>query len=292
MKGKGFVYRSMRMLCATPEFGDQLFDLLTPVDLSASLYAFNISLTKKQSQRYMQFWRQLFTDKSWLLGIQSHGFEVSIVGNDLITMMNWVRNPSLMNSGRRKLYLDLHLVSCVASRKYRLPSLETFDFVVGEKIKHFREFAKNDNFSMALRPGIYAAYSELIMGRDLPDNRTMPLAWLDLTIISTVKHEKLCKRRCVGMRMNSSTSTGLWYGDKTMRRYCNPCIAGGRAIDMGVLLEMEHISAISMPMDIIAPRSWCVTWVESKTSYTGAYIFRQQRLFDCAELLNEIEHVI
>lgn len=282
----------MRMLCATPEFGDQLFNLLTPVDLSASLHAFNISITKKQSQRYMQFWRQLFTDKSWLLWIQSHGFEVSVVGNDLITMMNWVRDPSLMNSGRRKLYLDLHLVSCVASRKYTLPSLETFDSVVGEKIKHFREFAKNDNFSMILRPGICAAYSELVMGRDLSDSRTMPSAWLDLTVVSTVKHEKLCERRRIGMRTTSSTSIGLWYGDKTMRRYCSPCIAGGRAIDMGVLLEMEDILAMNMPMDIIVPRSWRVTWVEGKTSSMGAYFFRQQRLFDCTELLNEVEHVI
>ena len=30
------IYRSMHMLCALPEFGDQLFDLLTLVDLSAA----------------------------------------------------------------------------------------------------------------------------------------------------------------------------------------------------------------------------------------------------------------
>ncbi|KAF2624250.1 hypothetical protein BU25DRAFT_413806 [Macroventuria anomochaeta] len=42
-----FVYQSIRMLCATPDFGAEL---LTPLDLSALLYAFDISITKKQSR--------------------------------------------------------------------------------------------------------------------------------------------------------------------------------------------------------------------------------------------------
>ncbi|KAF2626150.1 hypothetical protein BU25DRAFT_411981, partial [Macroventuria anomochaeta] len=50
MNRSTFVYQSMRMLCATPDFGAQLFELLTPLDLSALLYAFNISITKMQSR--------------------------------------------------------------------------------------------------------------------------------------------------------------------------------------------------------------------------------------------------
>lgn len=290
MAERDFVYLSMHMLCTLPDFGDQLFDLLTPVDLSAFLYAFNITITKTQSRKYMQFWRQLFTDKSWLQWILSHGYEVSVVGNDLITMMNWVRNPSLMNLGRRKLHLDLNLISYVASRRYALPSLENFDYVVSEKIKHFREFAKNDNFNTVLRPDIFARYSELIMGRNLSDDRTMPSAWLDLTVTSTVKHEKLCGCRRMCMRTGHSTSTGLWYGNNTMRKWCFPRTAGGQARDMGVLLDMEDTSAMNMLMNITVPKSWCITWVESRSSFTSAYIFRQQRLFDCTELLDEIDH--
>jgi len=64
------------------------------------------------------------------LSIRSQGFEVSFVGNDLITIINWVRNPSLMNLGRRKLYLDLTIVSCVALRKYALPSLKTLTLLL------------------------------------------------------------------------------------------------------------------------------------------------------------------
>jgi hypothetical protein len=238
----------------------------------------------------MQFWRQLFTDKSWLCETRSRGFEVSVVGNDLITMMNWVRNPSLMNCGRRKLYLDLNLVSCVASLKYALPSLENFDFIVREKIKHFRGFAKNDNLNATLQPGIYTTYSGLIMGRNLSDDRTMPSAWLDLTVTSTVKHEKLCGCQRICMRTDRSTSTGLWYGNKTMREWCFSRTAGVRTRDMGVLLDMEDNSAMNLLMNITVPKSWCITWVESKSSYTSAYLFQQERLFDCTDLLNEIDH--
>jgi hypothetical protein len=134
----------------------------------------------------------LFADKSWLCETRSRGFKVSVVGNDLITIMNWVQDPSLINCGRRKLYLDLNLVSCVPSLKYALPSLKNFNFVVREKIKHFKGFAKNDNLNAVLQPGIYTTYSGLVMGRDLSDDCTMPSAWLDLTVTSTVKHKKLC----------------------------------------------------------------------------------------------------
>jgi hypothetical protein len=184
----------------------------------------------------------------------------------------------------------LNLVSCVASLKYALPSLENFDFVVREKIKHFREFAKNDNVNVVLQPGIYATYSELIMGRNPSDDRTMPSAWLDLTVTSTVKHEKLCGCRRICMRTDRSTSIGLWYGNNTMRKWCFPRTAVGQARDMGVLLDIEDNSAMNMLMNITVPKSWCITWVESKSPFTSAYIFQQQRLFDCTGLLDEIDH--
>lgn len=287
MKKNNFVYQSMRMLCATPEFGDQMFDFLTPVDLSALLYAFDISITKKQSQKYMQLWRQIFTDRSWLLGILSHGFEVSLVGNDLITMMNWVQNPNLMNLERRKLYLDLNLVSYVASRKYTLSSFENFDFVVCEKNKHFREFAKNNNFDQVLQSGIYAKYCELIMGHDLPDDRIMPFAWLDLTITSAVKHEEDCESCHTGIRADHNMSAALWYGEKTMQKRGVPNTTGNPATDRSVLFKMDAL-AMNMPMNIGMSEFWCVTRVVSKVLSTGAYLFQQQRLFDCTEMFREV----
>ena len=108
----------------------------------------------------------------------------------MITMMNWVRNPKLMNAGRRKPYLDPNLVSNVSSRQYRLLSDENFDYVVREKNKHFREFAKNDYFTQSLQSGIDAKYSGLIMGKDISGDRTMSSLWLNITVTSTVKHEE------------------------------------------------------------------------------------------------------
>ena len=151
MKKSILAYHTLHMLCATPDFGNQLFELLTPLDLSAFLHAFDISLTRRQHQRYMQFWRQIFTDKSWMLWILSHGFEVSFAGNDLLTMMDWERNPRLMNAGRRKLYLDMQLVSYVASRKYLLLSEENLEVATSEKKKHFKEFARTDSFNRVLQ---------------------------------------------------------------------------------------------------------------------------------------------
>lgn len=280
------VYHSMRMLCTTPDFGDQLFGLLTPLDLSAFLYAFNTSITRKQSRIYMQFWRQIFTDKSWLLWILSHGFEVSFVGNDLITMVNWVRNPGLMNRGRRKLYLDLNLVSCVASRRYRLSSLENFDFVIREKNKHFREFARNDNFNKVLPPGVYAKYAELIMGRELCDDQTMPYVWLDLTITSAVKYKAVCEFYEMGRRADYSISTGLWYGDQTMQKW-QPPNTGSSAIDMGVLLKVDHAFLTNMPMDSVS-KFCCINKVVGKIPSTGAYLFQQQNSFDCTKIIEKI----
>ncbi|KAF2633024.1 hypothetical protein BU25DRAFT_406292 [Macroventuria anomochaeta] len=271
MTRSAFVYQSMRMLCATPDFGAQLFELLTPLDLSALLYAFNIPTTKKQSRRYMQFWRQIFTDKGWMLWILSHGFKVSFVGNDLITMMNWVRNPGLMNAGRRKLYLDLNLVSCVASWKYALLSDKNFEYVVKEKNKHFNEFARNDNFNQALQSGIDARYSELIMGKDLSEDRTMPFAWLDLTVISTIKHEEFNESYYEWTNVDSSMSVGLWYGEKSMQKWRFPRRSGSSAdMDAGVVLKMDNASSMNMPMNISLPKFWCITKVVSKNSFTGA----------------------
>lgn len=122
MTKDSFVYHSMRMLCSTVDFGAQLFESLTPIDLSAFLHAFGVTLTRTQSRKYMQFWRQIFTDQSWMLWMLSHGVEVSFVGNDLATMMERVRHPGSSNNGKRKLYLDLGLVSPIASRKYPLLS--------------------------------------------------------------------------------------------------------------------------------------------------------------------------
>ena len=60
---------------------------------------------------------------------------------------------------------------------------------------------------------------------------------------------------------------------------------------MGVLLEMDNTSATNMLMDIAVSKFWSITRVESKSSCTGAYTFRQQRLVDCTDLLDEINCV-
>ncbi|KZM26466.1 hypothetical protein ST47_g2209 [Ascochyta rabiei] len=288
-----FVYQSMRLLCAASEFGTQLFELLTPVDLSAFLFAFNITTTKKESRRYLQFWRQIFTDKAWMLWMLSQGYDVSFVGNDLITMIDWVRNPGSMNAGRRKLYLDLHLVSCVASRKYALLSDENLDFIVCEKNKCVRKFArKNNNFDQALQSGVHAKYAELTMGCNLSNNRTAPF-WLDLTIVSAVKHENSCKESYYkGIRADPTMSAALWYGEKTMQEWHFSNMAGSSAMDTGVLLKIENASVFSMPMNISISKFWYITKVVMKTPTTGAYLFQQQRLFDCTEMIRKREQYL
>jgi hypothetical protein len=125
MERQSFVYESLRMLCATPEFGDQLFSMLTPLDICAILHVFDVHITQKQIRTYMQVWRQFFIHKDWATQLISHGFEVSLVGNDLITLIAWMNNPSLMNIGRTpSLYLDLRIVSPVASRRFRFRLLK------------------------------------------------------------------------------------------------------------------------------------------------------------------------
>ncbi|KAF2633808.1 hypothetical protein BU25DRAFT_405663 [Macroventuria anomochaeta] len=144
--------------------------------------------------------------------------------------------------------------STCPSRRYALSGLENFDFVVSEKVKHFKEFAKNDNFNQVLQPGIYARYSELVMGHNLSDDCTMPSAWLDLTITSVVKHEKTCKSYYVEGRADHSMSTGLWYGDKTIQRSRFPETRGILAMATGATLEMDNASALNIPMGITVPK--------------------------------------
>lgn len=279
-----FVYHSMRILCSTVDFGAQLFDSLTPIDLSAFLHAFGVTLTKTQSRRYMQFWRQIFTTKSWMLWMVSRGIEVSFVGNDLSTMMDWVRHPGSMNKGRRKLYLDLSLVSPIASRKYPLLSDENYEVMVDEKNRNFEDFAGRNSFIQALQYGITATYSGLVMGHDYPDDRAMPCTWLDLTITSAVKHGKAFPSCYAGIRVDHSMSVGLWYGRRTMQRWC---LLGARcdmATDTGMVLKMDGAPAMNMPMHIDLSDFGYITRVVKKDSNTGAYLFEQKRVLECTEV--------
>jgi hypothetical protein len=47
----------------------------------------------------------------------------------------------------------------------------------------------------------------------------MPFAWLDLTVISTIKHEEFSKEsHYEWARVYSSISIGLWYEEKSMQK--------------------------------------------------------------------------
>jgi hypothetical protein len=57
------------------------------------------------------------------------------------------------------------------------------------------------------------------MGKDLSEDRTMPFAWLDLTIISTIRHEEFSEEsHYEWTRVYSSISIGLWYEEKSMQK--------------------------------------------------------------------------
>jgi hypothetical protein len=286
MAGNSLVYRSMRSMCATPDFGDQLFDMLTPVDLSALLSAFDMVISNTQSKKYMQLWRQFFTDNRWMLQMISLGFEVSFVGNDIVTIMNWTRNPTLMDGKRRQLYLDLRLVSPVASRAYALTSNENLDHVIKEQ-KHMERFMEHNAFTETLESGIYARYSSLSASKELPDHWTVHSAWLDLTITSSIKHGVYKDElRHMQAKTNHNMSTALWYGEKSMQKWYVPDRAtrGRLCIDTGVMLRIENASSMRMPINIRLGRFWCISRVLNRNSATGAYLFQQERLFDCTEM--------
>jgi hypothetical protein len=74
-----------------------------------------------------------------------------------------------------------------------------------------------------LQSGIDARYSELIMGKDLSEDRTMPFAWLDFTVISTIKREEFSEESYYEwIRVYSSMSIGLWYEEKSMQKWRFP----------------------------------------------------------------------
>lgn len=122
--------------------------------------------------------------------------------------------------------------------------------MVHEKNRHFKGLAENDPFIRALQKGVVAIYSGLVMGHDLPDDRAMLYAWLDLTVRSGLKHEKGLQSCYAGIRADHSMSTGLWYGRETMQKWRLPGARGGLVVDTGVVLKMDGALAMNIPMHI------------------------------------------
>jgi hypothetical protein len=102
---------SMQRLCKYSEFGPTLFDMLTPMDLRAFQYAFGITLTRRQTEKYMQLWRQFFSNKDWIYYMLELGLKATLVGADLIMLINLIRNPYYLKA-RRVMHINLALHWC------------------------------------------------------------------------------------------------------------------------------------------------------------------------------------
>lgn len=100
-------YEAMATLCHSAEFGPMLFDTLTPVDLISFMRAFRIKLTKKQMQKYMALWRQIFVDIDWAEKLVKDKCTVSLVGADLAMLVEWIRNPFMDKCSKRVLHIDV-----------------------------------------------------------------------------------------------------------------------------------------------------------------------------------------
>lgn len=147
------IFTTLHMLTETHDFGCQLFDLLTPMGLSAFLDALEIKITAAQSKRYMSLWRQFFTERSWISSMASRGLELYLVGNDLATLMNWIRHPKLLNNSRRKLYPDLRLTARTSLHAQSQLSIDNCDCVIRETYELLDEFiVKSDTDSWPTIP--------------------------------------------------------------------------------------------------------------------------------------------
>jgi hypothetical protein len=293
MERQSFVYESLRMLCATPEFGDQLFSMLTPLDICAILHVFDVHITQKQIRTYMQVWRQFFIHKDWATQLISHGFEVSLVGNDLITLIAWMNNPSLMNIGRTpSLYLDLRIVSPVASRRLPLSAFENIEYLLQEKQGYLTNSANITGLTHSLEYGILATYSEIVLGKHLDDDCTVS-PWLNLTVSSAIKHKAIDPESPYSpIRIRPDSSVTLGYGQKTMQRWPVPLEyrqEGSVEVEMGVMIDLKSASCLSVPLLYSSPRFLRVLVVADRCRGSGAYMLREERSYNYIETIDMIE---
>lgn len=293
LRVSAFVYGSMRMMCQTRDFGDQLFDMLTPLDLSCFLVAFRLKLSKIQSARYMPLWRQFFTSKSWMPSITSQGFELYLVGNDLATLISWIKLPELVNSTRRRLHMDLRLSSCSVLRTRDLLSCADYSPAVNAIYERLDEFiVQSDHLTDALDAGIVVNYSGFLISDGRIAGSSSPEPWVDLTITSTMKVRKHhVDTRLEQEALEPDISIGLWYGRETLQS-CDfssdfswmPCTA-----ETGIALKIDDTN--SMALDGPLRRSWDITRLVSRRSSTGGHLYEEIRGFDCTAMLEARDKV-
>lgn len=294
MDRQSFVFKSLRMLCATPEFGDQLFSMLTPLDICAVLYVFDVHITQKQIRTYMEVWKQFFIHKDWAMQLISNGFEVSLVGNDLMTLIAWMRNPSLMDIRRRSsLYLDLRIVSPVASRKLPLWAFENIEHLRQEKQGYLTNSANITGLTHSLERGILATYSGIVLSKH-SDDECMPSPWLNLTVSSAIKHKAMDPESSPynPVRIRSDLSITLEYGQKTMQRWAVPLEhrqGDSVEVEMGVVIDFRSASCLNVPLMYSSPIFWRVLVVADRCRGSGACMLREERSYNYAETIDVIK---
>lgn len=240
----------------------------------------------------MQIWRQFFIRKDWTTQLISHGFEVSLVGNDLITLIAWMNNPSLMNIGRRtSLYLDLRIVNPVASRRSPLWSFENIEYLLQEKQGYITNAANITGLMHSLETGILATYSEIALDKHLDDECTVS-PWLNLTVSSAIKHKAIGPESPYSpIRIRPDSSVTLGYGQKTMQRWPVPLEhrqEGSVEVEMGVMIDLTS-ACLSVPFLYSSPRFWRVLVVADRCRGSGAYMLHEERSYNCIETIDMIK---
>jgi hypothetical protein len=71
--------------------------MLRPTDIGAMLEAFGLDLEEKQKQRYYAPWRQVFNDIIWVEKARKYGYEIMLVGEDLLRLAYVLKNPRICN---------------------------------------------------------------------------------------------------------------------------------------------------------------------------------------------------
>lgn len=282
------IFTNLQMLIGTHDFGSQLFDLLTPMDLSAFLDALQIKITDAQSKRYMSLWRQFFTDRSWMSSMASRGLELYLVGNDLATLRNWIRNPALLNNSRRKLFLDLRLTARTSLHAGGHFSIDNCDRVIRETYELLDEFiVKSDYLTDSLEYGIVADYSGFLIGKGLIKNDAVTEPWLELTITSATKCTyRTAQTQTTDAECPPNTLVGLWYGKRSMQRWC---VSSGptemkHCVETGVILRIDNDGSLQTPLNESLHGQWDVTRVLDRRASTGAHLYQDQQSFDCTDM--------
>lgn len=292
MKHHSFVSTTLRMLCSTPDFGDQLLSMITPLDTCVLLYVFDLRITDTQYRRYMGIWRQFFLDKGWALEMLSHGLEISLVGNDLITLSSWMKKPSLMDARRRpRLHLDLRIVQPAASRRFPLWAYDNLDCLYQEKWEYLEHSVEFVSFAQTLEHGIIATHPDLILGEDLEDKRTTSLTWLSLTVSKAIKHKAFDPvSPYFSIRTRPNCSITLGYGRKTMQKLRVPqnYRQDSTEVELGLMIDLKTAASLDNPFPSRSPASWKVLVLEDRCKGSGAYILREERFCNYVDVFENL----